>query len=821
MQRTVTTLSIVCALAATAVPQVNLGGTVVPRDHIIVYLFAGHSNMCSSGPDRYTTVHERTWNYRIDDGNPRWEHAVDPVHVAACWGGSNGGPSTQFLAAMQDAYPGYHFGVLQNADKAASVSRTSSCTNQRYGAGGTLTAELINAARQIKDQVTIGGIFINLGVMEREWTPDRDQFAANISAMVDEIRSQVGLPNLPLLMQQYEMGASGSYAPTSTGAKAVIAQIGSIPGLVSHSAVVGTNWSTQSGMMQDDHHFSKKGHGRLATELRSTIQDAGLDFWAGPPDTEAPSAPANLQASAQGTTVSISWNASTDNGGSIAQYVAYSGSSEVARYAGSATSGSVTGLGPNTTYTLTLKAVDGSGNVSGASNSASVTTGEGVTAPLPLHVNCGGSAGGTWLGDQAWDGVWGYTNRQNAVTESNAIAGTDEDHMYNSVAHESFTYKIAVLPGTYQVTLHFCEHWRDAAGQRVFSVKLNGNAAPVDPIDILAHVSPLTAYDVVAPVTISGGVIEIQSVASVGGPILNGITVVDVGQIPVATPVITPGGGTVSEAQTAVTIACATPGATVYYTTDGSDPTTSSAPLSPGSSFQLYLDYNQSATVKALGHMSGMAASPVVSAEFTRPMTSPPVALLSPNGDHDFRVGDTMHITWEADTAVLPQATVAVSFNAGEDWQSINGESILPTDPLYGDFPWVIPASFAGMSTVSGDVLVRVQNYTPTDVSTDVSDASFSILSSDMTVAGTGRRRCPTEAVWVRGGRSGLTVTVDGASRRTVRVVRLDGTHVVRWDHHGSSATYRINTHAVGAGVCIVQTTNAQGERTCHTARLQ
>ena len=415
---------LVVASAVAALGQVNLGGTSVPKDRIIVYLFVGHSNVCSSGPERYSTIHERTWNYRIDDGNHRWVHAQDPVHDAYCWGGSNGGPATQFLKAMMDAYPGYHFGVLQNADKASSINNTSSCSDKKYAPGGGLYNELVDAAREIRDKVTIGGIFVNLGMMERSWSDERVKFAASVKNMVESIRSDLGLPAMPLLMQQFEMGATGSYAPTTTGAQEIIRQINSLPSIMSHCAVVPTNWSTQSGMMQDDHHFSKKGHDRLAPEILNAIRNAALDSWAGSPDSVSPTAPTNLQATASGTNIALSWNASTDNSGVIGEYVAYGGTSELARFAGTSATGTVGSLSPNTAYTVTLKASDAAGNLSGPSNAVTVTTGEGAYASLPLQVNCGGTAGGAWLADRAFDGVWGYEVRQNAVTVTNEVSGS-------------------------------------------------------------------------------------------------------------------------------------------------------------------------------------------------------------------------------------------------------------------------------------------------------------------------------------------------------------------------------------------------------------
>ena len=79
----------------------------------------------------------------------------------------------------------------------------------------------------------------------------------------------------------------------------------------------------------------------------------------------------------------------------------------------------------------------------------------------------------------------------------------------------------------------------------------------------------------------------------------------------VATPVINPAGGEVEEG-TAVTISCATSGATVYYTTDGSTPTTSSAVYSGA------IAVNKAMTIKAMAAKSGYYTnSAVASASFT------------------------------------------------------------------------------------------------------------------------------------------------------------------------------------------------------------
>jgi hypothetical protein len=78
----------------------------------------------------------------------------------------------------------------------------------------------------------------------------------------------------------------------------------------------------------------------------------------------------------------------------------------------------------------------------------------------------------------------------------------------------------------------------------------------------------------------------------------------------VATPVLNPPGGTYGSPVT-VTITDSTPGATIYYTTDGSTPTTSSTP------YTAPIVVTQTTTIKAIAAASGMTNSNVASATYT------------------------------------------------------------------------------------------------------------------------------------------------------------------------------------------------------------
>ncbi|WP_254661348.1 GEVED domain-containing protein [Aquimarina megaterium] len=102
-------------------------------------------------------------------------------------------------------------------------------------------------------------------------------------------------------------------------------------------------------------------------------------------DTQAPSAPTGLAASnvAQ-TTLTLSWNAATDNVG-VTGYDVYQGSTNLGSV--TATTRNITGLTANTAYQFTVKAKDAAGNESAASNTLNVTTaGASATYDVKLRI---------------------------------------------------------------------------------------------------------------------------------------------------------------------------------------------------------------------------------------------------------------------------------------------------------------------------------------------------------------------------------------------------------------------------------------------------
>jgi Malectin domain/Bacterial TSP3 repeat/Fibronectin type III domain len=103
----------------------------------------------------------------------------------------------------------------------------------------------------------------------------------------------------------------------------------------------------------------------------------------------------------------------------------------------------------------------------------------------------------------------------NTYSTTAAIAGTEDDKLYQSQRHGNFSYNIPVENGDYEVTLKFAEISHTSVGRRVFNVLIEGKTV-ISKLDLVAKVGPKAAYDVVVPITVADGVLNItfQSVVN-------------------------------------------------------------------------------------------------------------------------------------------------------------------------------------------------------------------------------------------------------------------------------------------------------------------
>lgn len=117
------------------------------------------------------------------------------------------------------------------------------------------------------------------------------------------------------------------------------------------------------------------------------------------------------------------------------------------------------------------------------------------------------STGATYLADTKYSGGSAYSTTA-------AISGTTDGTLYQSERYGNFAYSIPVANGNYSVTLKFAELYFSSAGQRVFSVTINGQTV-ISNLDIYAKVGQNAAYDVVVPVSVTNGAINVNFVSQV------------------------------------------------------------------------------------------------------------------------------------------------------------------------------------------------------------------------------------------------------------------------------------------------------------------
>jgi Carbohydrate esterase, sialic acid-specific acetylesterase len=260
-------------------PGLVIDGVARPKEKIIVFLHIGHSNMAgraaepaSARPFHFET-HPRLWTYTAAG---RFQAAKEPLSGDHITNGRAGPGMSILRAAMAGAAA--PDSVMVSIGHGHDGSRAGYCRSYRRGA--LLYDIVMGPAKQLKGKVTFGGILTMLALTEV--FPDRanlPRFNECIAGIAAEMREDLGDPNIPFLMSDWEMEATEKFAPNFQPENmAAREQLRIANGKISRSAIIPTDRLP----MSDNHHFDLNGYRIWGERAIGLIKENRWAAWMSP-----------------------------------------------------------------------------------------------------------------------------------------------------------------------------------------------------------------------------------------------------------------------------------------------------------------------------------------------------------------------------------------------------------------------------------------------------------------------------------------------------------------------------------------------------------
>ncbi len=254
--------------------QVTIDGVPVPKEKVVVFIHIGHSNMAGRTdrppelrPLNFDT-HPQLWSV-TDQG--QWLPAREPLSGDFLTRG-RAGPGMSILRTALAMAPE---SIIVSIGRGHDGSRGGRCSAFRRG--GLLHETVMGPARKLKGKVTFGGILSMLVLMEA--FVDKTKLATShecYEALAADLRAELGDPDIPFLMSDWEMGATGRFDPDMPDAVVAREQLRVAQKNIPRSAIIPTDRLP----MSDDHHFDLVGYKLWAERAFGILQDAGWAPWA-------------------------------------------------------------------------------------------------------------------------------------------------------------------------------------------------------------------------------------------------------------------------------------------------------------------------------------------------------------------------------------------------------------------------------------------------------------------------------------------------------------------------------------------------------------
>jgi hypothetical protein len=253
---------------------VTINGMMVPQEKVVVFIHLGHSDMCgrATGPANlkpfFYDTDPHLWMYGKGGS---WKLAKEPTGCDEP-GATRAGPGMAILrtglAHAPDSY-------MVSIGYGHSGSTNGYCPNFRRT--GLFYRLFMDAAKELKGKVTFGGIYTMFGITEYHLgTAGLMSLGDCLAGIAKDIREDLGDPNIPLLVGDWNAGGTDIYAPNSMYGVIARPQIQMVPSKTTRAAVIPT-----TGLpMEDDRHLNMAGHKMWAERGYQLMSDMGWAPWA-------------------------------------------------------------------------------------------------------------------------------------------------------------------------------------------------------------------------------------------------------------------------------------------------------------------------------------------------------------------------------------------------------------------------------------------------------------------------------------------------------------------------------------------------------------
>jgi|HubBroStandDraft_1064217.scaffolds.fasta_scaffold62295_3 hypothetical protein len=267
---------------------ISIGGNQVPQQKAIVFLHVGHSNMAgrASRPASLSSFNYSTdphlWRYQTGGV---WTPAMEPLCPDPMTG-TSAGPGMSILHTALDMAPDAY---IVSIGKGQTGDLAGYCRN--FLKGGLFYSIVMDAAMELKGKVTFGAIWTMFGTSEFADMTHASTFGQCLAQVVTDMRTDLGEPNLPALIGDWEMGSTGMFLPTTAFAMSIIAQIHQAAAAIPAAQVIPTDGLEMENPDSDSqggiHHYDFAGHKGWAERGFDLAYQAGWTPWATQPPLAA------------------------------------------------------------------------------------------------------------------------------------------------------------------------------------------------------------------------------------------------------------------------------------------------------------------------------------------------------------------------------------------------------------------------------------------------------------------------------------------------------------------------------------------------------